>query len=144
MAQDTVDKIIELKKLPSAKCATKDLLIHGANGAVDRSNHLYIYGTDKKKIEKLIEENPSLSERLHPRLQFTKAEVVFAVRHEMARSIEDVLARRVRVLFLDAKAAIEIAPMVGEIIRLELNETDGWRTQQISEFIEISDQYVLK
>ena len=144
MAQDTVDKIIELKKLPSAKCATKDLLIHGANGAVDRSNHLYIYGTDKKKIEKLIEENPSLSERLHPRLQFTKAEVVFAVRHEMARTIEDVLARRVRVLFLDAKAAIEIAPMVGEIIRLELNETDGWRTQQISEFIEISDQYVLK
>lgn len=144
MAQDTVDKIIELHKLPNATCKTKDLLIHGANGTVDRSNHLYIYGTDRKEIEKLIEENPSLSEPLHERLQFTKAEVVFAVRHEMARTIEDVLARRVRVLFLDAKAAIEIAPMVGEIIREELNETDDWRTQQISEFIKIAEQYVLK
>jgi glycerol-3-phosphate dehydrogenase len=145
MAQDTVDKIIELNKLPSATCKTKNLLIHGASGnTVDRTNHLYIYGTDKKEIEKLVQENPSLSEPLHPRLQFTKAEVVFAVRHEMARTIEDVLARRVRVLFLDARAAIEIAPMVGEIIREELNETEDWRAQQISEFIEIADQYVLK
>ena len=62
----------------------------------------------------------------------------------MARTIEDVLARRVRVLFLDARAAIEIAPMVSEIIREELNETDDWRAQQISEFIKIADQYVLK
>ncbi|MFD2916903.1 glycerol-3-phosphate dehydrogenase/oxidase [Psychroserpens luteus] len=144
MAQDTVDKIIELNKLPNATCKTKDLLIHGANGTVDRSNHLYIYGTDKTKIEKLIRENPHLSEPLHSRLQFTKAEVIFAVRHEMARTIEDVLARRVRVLFLDAKAAIEITPVVGEIIREELNETDDWRAQQISEFIKIADQYVLK
>nr|WP_321222229.1 glycerol-3-phosphate dehydrogenase/oxidase [uncultured Psychroserpens sp.] len=144
MAQDTVDKIIQLHKLPSATCKTKELLIHGANGTVDRSNHLYVYGTDKIKIENLIKEQPNLSERLHERLQFTKAEVVFAVRHEMARTIEDVLARRVRVLFLDAKAAIEIAPIVGEIIRGELNQTDDWRAQQISKFIEIADQYVLK
>jgi len=144
MAQDTVDKIIELNKLPNKECKTKDLLIHGANGPVDRTNHLYIYGTDKKEIEKLSQENPSLSERLHERLQFTKAEVLFAVRQEMARTIEDVLARRVRVLFLDAKAAIEIAPLVGEMIREELNETDDWRMKQISEFTEIAEQYVLK
>ena len=144
MAQDTVNKMIELNKLPKAKCVTQDLLIHGANGTVDRSNHLYIYGTDRKKIEKIISEDASLGEQLHHRLEFTKAEVIFAVRYEMARTIEDVLARRVRVLFLDARAAIEIAPLVGELLREELNETEDWRADQISKFISVADQYVLK
>jgi glycerol-3-phosphate dehydrogenase len=144
MAQDTVDKMIELKKVSEATCVTKDMLIHGANGTVDRSNHLYIYGTDRKEIEKIIKENPALGETLHPRLKFTKAEIIFAVRNEMARSIEDILARRVRVLFLDAKAAIEIAPMVGELLRKELDQTNEWRANQISDFITIAEQYVLK
>ncbi|MFC0606007.1 glycerol-3-phosphate dehydrogenase/oxidase [Winogradskyella pulchriflava] len=143
MAQDTVNKMIALNKLPSADCKTQDLLIHGANGSIDRTDHLYIYGTDRKKIENIISERPSLAERLHPRLEHTKAEIVFAVQHEMARTIEDVLARRVRVLFLDAKAAIEIAPMVGELIREELNQTEEWRQQQISQFIKTAEQYIL-
>ncbi|WP_282069116.1 glycerol-3-phosphate dehydrogenase/oxidase [Olleya namhaensis] len=144
MAQDTINKVIALKKLPKLKCKTKDLLIHGANGIVDRSNHLYIYGTDQTLIADLITENPDLSVRLHPRLQFTKAEVVLAVRNEMARTIDDVLARRVRVLFLDAKAAIEIAPLVGELIREELNQTAAWKDEQISDFVKMAEQYVLK
>ncbi|WP_272021845.1 glycerol-3-phosphate dehydrogenase/oxidase [Olleya namhaensis] len=144
MAQDTINKVIALKKLPKLKCKTKDLLIHGANGIVDRSNHLYIYGTDQTLITDLITENPYLSARLHPRLKFTKAEVVLAVRNEMARTIDDVLARRVRVLFLDAKAAIEIAPLVGELIREELNQTASWKAEQISDFVKMAEQYVLK
>lgn len=144
MAQDTVNKIIELKKLPNEKCKTKNLLIHGANGTSDRSSHLCIYGTDQKGIEKIKEEDPSFAEPLHPRLEFTKAEVIWAVRHEMARTIEDVLARRVRILFLDAKAAIEIAPDVGELLRKELKETDEWCADQILEFIQIAEQYILK
>ena len=144
MAQDTVNKIIELNKLPNVKCKTHNLMIHGSNGVVDRSNHLYIYGSDQKGIAQLVEENPILGEQLHPRLEFTKAEVVWAVRNEMARTIEDVLARRVRILFLDAKAAVEIAPMVGELLRIELNETNDWRAKQISEFITIANQYILK
>ena len=144
MAQDTVNKMIALNKLPNAACKTENLMIHGANGTVDRSNHLYIYGTDQKGIANIVSENPLLGEKLHPRLEFTKAEVIWAVRHEMARTIEDVLARRVRILFLDAKAAIEIAPMVGELIREELNETSDWRAMQISEFITIAEQYILK
>jgi len=144
MAQDTVNKIIELKKLSKADCKTHDLLIHGANGTVDKSSHLYIYGTDRKDIEKIIKEDPSLGELLHPRLEFTKAEVVWAARNEMARTIDDVLARRVRILFLDAKAAIEVAPTVGELLRVELNETEEWRAEQISKFIKIANQYVLK
>jgi len=144
MAQDTINKAIELGKLPNAKCKTKDLLIHGSNGSVDKSQHLYIYGSDQKGINQLIKESPELGEKLHPRLEFLKAEVVWAIRNEMARTIEDVLARRVRVLFLDANAAIEIAPEVATIIAKELNKDDNWRLQQISSFIEIASQYVLK
>jgi glycerol-3-phosphate dehydrogenase len=144
MAEDTVNKIIALEKLPYAKCHTENLRIHGAMGTVDRSSHLYIYGTDQIGIEKIKVEDPSLDEGLHPRLEFTKAEVIWAIRHEMARTIEDILARRVRILFLDAKAAIEIAPLVGELLRKELNKTHEWRAEQISEFIQIAEQYVLK
>ena len=144
MAQDTVNKAIELGKLPNIKCNTKKLLIHGANGAVDKSHHLYIYGSDQKGIKQLIEENPELGKKLHIRLEFTKAEVVWAVRNEMARTIEDVLARRVRVLFLDAKAAIEIAPLVATILAKELNKDNDWKQEQISNFIEVASQYVIK
>ncbi|WP_194242007.1 glycerol-3-phosphate dehydrogenase/oxidase [Winogradskyella eckloniae] len=144
MAQDTVNKIIELNKLPKSECKTQNLKIHGSNGTVDRENHLYIYGSDQKGIEDLIRENPAFGEKLHKRLEFTKAEVIWAARYEMARSIEDILARRVRVLFLDAKAAIEIAPLVGELLREELNETNEWRAAQISKFIKIADQYIIK
>ncbi|MEW4923695.1 glycerol-3-phosphate dehydrogenase/oxidase [Algibacter sp. 2305UL17-15] len=144
MAQDTLGKVIELGKLPNTSCKTKDLLIHGANGTVDTSNHLYIYGTDKKAIKALIEDSPELGEKLHPRLEFLKAEVVWAVKHEMARTIEDVLARRVRMLFLDAKAAIEAAPTVATILANELNKNEDWTQRQISDFIEIANHYVIK
>lgn len=144
MAQDTLSKTIELGKLPSAKCKTEDLLIHGANGVVDKSQHLYIYGSDQKEIKQLIEASPELGEKLLPRLEFTKAEVVWAVRNEMARTIEDVLARRVRILFLDANAAIEIAPIVATILAKELNKNEGWRQEQISSFTETASHYKIK
>ncbi|NNC49172.1 MAG: glycerol-3-phosphate dehydrogenase/oxidase [Flaviramulus sp.] len=143
MAQDTINKAIALGKLPYSKCKTKELIIHGANGEVDKSQHLYIYGTDQKGIKELIKESPDLGEKLHPRLEFLKAEVVWAVRNEMARTIEDVLARRVRILFLDAHAAIEIAPIVATILAKELKKDENWRVKQISSFIEIANQYII-
>jgi len=143
MAQDTMNKIIGLGKLPSAKCNTKSLRIHGANGAVDKTQPMAVYGSDKKEIEALIKSSPELGEKLHHRIEFTKAEVVWAVRNEMARTIEDVLARRVRVLFLDAKAAIEIAPKVADIIATELDRGEDWKSEQISSFIKMASGYVL-
>ncbi|WP_242094125.1 glycerol-3-phosphate dehydrogenase/oxidase [Aestuariivivens sediminicola] len=144
MAEDTINKVIELGKLPKALCNTKGLHIHGANGTLDKSDHLYIYGSDYKEIHKLIKKHPDLGERLHPRLEFLKAEVLWAVRFEMARTIEDVLARRVRVLFLDAKAAIEIAPEVARILANELNKDGQWEKQQISDFIKVARNYIIQ
>ncbi|WP_142784695.1 glycerol-3-phosphate dehydrogenase/oxidase [Changchengzhania lutea] len=143
MAQDTINMAMQLGKLPRVKCRTKDLLIHGANGVIDKSDHLYIYGSDRKGIEKLILESSGLYEKLHPRLEFVKAEVVWAIRNEMARTVEDILARRVRILFLDAKAAIEIAPIVADILATELNKDENWKQEQISGFEKIASQYII-
>lgn len=143
MAQDVLNKTIALGKLPNVPCKTKNLLIHGANRSADILENLSIYGSDQNKINQLIKEAPELAEKLHQKLDFTKAEVVWAIRNEMARTIEDVLARRVRVLFLDAKAAIEIAPLVATILAKELNKNEDWKQQQIVDFIEIANSYVI-
>jgi len=143
MAQDTINKAIIVGKLPKKRSQTKQLSIHGNMKNVDRSNHLYIYGSDQKAIERLISESPELGEKLHNRLAFTKAEIVWAIRCEMARTVEDILARRVRALFLDAKAAIEMTPVVASILAKELNKDKAWQQQQIKEFTLIANQYVL-
>ncbi len=91
----------------------------------------------------MIDESHGLGDKLHPRLAYTKAEVVWAIRHEMARTVEDILARRVRALFLDAKAAIEMTPEVASILANELEKDDFWKEQQIKAFISIAKQYVL-
>lgn len=143
MAQDTINRCIALEKLTSKACKTKQLRIHGSDGSADDANHLYIYGTDQVKVEALIKENPELGEKLHPRLEFMKAEVLWAVQNEMARTVEDVLARRVRVLFLDAKAAVEIAPQVADIIGNYLGKDDSWKQSQVAEFKDIAQHYIL-
>ncbi|WP_415859556.1 glycerol-3-phosphate dehydrogenase/oxidase [Aureibaculum sp. 2210JD6-5] len=143
MAQDTINKAISIGKLPNKECKTKNLSIHGAMNNLDRTNHLYIYGTDQKGIEELIVKEPKLGEKLHPKSDFTKAEAVWAIRNEMARTIEDVLARRVRMLFLDARAAIISAPIVAELLAKELGKDKVWERKEIDNFTKIAKQYVL-
>lgn len=144
MAQDTIDKAIEIGQLNKQTCKTEDLKLHGAVTNKEIINHLSFYGSDEDYILDLVKTDPSLGEKLHPNLEFVKAEVIWAVRNEMARTIEDVLARRVRVLFLDAKAAIEIAPLVADLLALELKKDDAWKKQQIEDFRNIAQIYVLK
>ncbi|HEA30275.1 MAG TPA: glycerol-3-phosphate dehydrogenase/oxidase [Leeuwenhoekiella sp.] len=144
MAQDAIDRIISLEKLPKKACKTKDFPLHGARPTESMENHLYIYGSDQPKIEALITENPELGEILDDRLPFLKAEVVWAVRYEMARTVEDVLARRVRALFLDAQAALDMAPQVASLIAQELGETKTWEENQIKIFTAMASHYICK
>ena len=145
MAEDTIDKAIEVHNLKKVPSKTKDLSIHGNIPAkdVDRSNHLYIYGSDIPAIKALQQEKPEYAERIHPNNEFTVAEVVWAIRNEMAETIEDVLARRVRLLFLDARAAIDSARKVAEIFAQEL----GWDAEKVENetesFISLAKEYLL-
>jgi len=143
MAEDTINKAISIGKLPNVSCKTTVLQIHGSKESLHNAHHLNIYGSDQVSIQKLIIETPELGEKLHSRLPYTKAEIIWAIRNEMARTVDDILARRVRALFLDAKAAIEIAPLVASILAKELGEDKLWQQQQIKEFTTIANHYVL-
>lgn len=143
MAQDTVDKAIETAGLDHCKCITDNLPIHGNMKDVDRNDHLYVYGGDREAVLDLVNENPEWAEKLHTRMGYIKAEVIWAARHEMARTVEDVLARRVRALFLDANAAIEMAPEVALLMAQELNKDKQWVALQIAEFDELAKGYLL-
>ena len=138
-----INKIINIGKLPKKECKTANFALHGAEPMTNLDNHLYIYGSDKEKIESLMQKEPHLAEKLNPRLPFTKAEVIWAVRHEMARTIDDVLSRRVRALFLNAKAAIESAPIVAEILAQELDKDENWKKNQLEAFNKMAKHYTI-
>ena len=104
---------------------------------------MYIYGTDREKILGLQKEKKEYGEKLHPDLEFTVGEVVWAVRKEMARTVDDVLARRVRILYLDARASLTAAPKVAAIMAEELDKDKAWEEQQIHDYTEIAQAYVL-
>ena len=144
MAEDTVNKAIEVGKLVKRPVKTKDLPIHGSTPNVDRNNHLYVYGSDRDAVLALVNENKAWGDKLHPRAEYIAAEVVWAVRHEMARTLEDVLARRVRILFLDARMAIDVAPKVAALIAAELKKDAQWEKEQTDTFIALAKTYLLE
>jgi glycerol-3-phosphate dehydrogenase len=92
----------------------------------------------------MIAKDPKLGKILHKNLPFSKGEVVWAVRYEMARTVEDVLARRVRALFLDARAIIEMAEEVAKIMAKELNYNRKWIKNQVKEYTELAKSYILE
>ncbi len=143
MAEDTVNAGIKTKKLEERKCITKNLKIHGYMENPDMSNRMYIYGSDLEEIEKMQKENPSWTAKLSSETDFTVGEVIWAVRHEMARTVDDILARRVRVLFLDARLSITLAPRVAEIMAAELGKEREWINQQVEEYTKLAKGYVM-
>ena len=144
MAEDTVNAGIRARKLPFRPCRTKDIKIHGYLENPDRDDRMYIYGSDLLEILKLQKENPAWSEKLEAGSDFTAGEVIWAVRKEMARTVDDVLARRVRVLYLDARKSIALAPRVAEIMAAELGRDREWVRNQVEEFTELARGYVME
>ncbi len=142
MAEETVDLAIKKKKLQPRPCKTKKLKIHGYRENPDYNNWLYVYGSDQDEILDLQKDNPEYAEKLIDNYDFTVGEVVWAVRREMARTVDDVLARRVRILYLDAKASIKIAPKVAKIMAKELQKDEIWEKEQIEAFTEIAKGYI--
>lgn len=143
MAEDTIDKAIGIGLLPKRKCRTRSLKIHGWKPAPDLSDHLYVYGSDQAAIRQIMNESPAMAELLSPKYDYTAAEVVWAVREEMAQTVEDVLARRVRLLFIDAREAKNAARRVAELIAAERGHTQEWIESQVKHFCAIADNYIV-
>jgi glycerol-3-phosphate dehydrogenase len=143
MAEDTLSKIIKRKMLPARKCITGDLKIHGyTNEAL--TGALSFYGADEINLRDLMMSDRSLAQPLHNETGILAAQVIWAVRHEMARTVEDVLARRIRLLFMDARLACKLAPKVAEIMMKELNQDELWKEKQVKVFCELAEGYLLK
>jgi glycerol-3-phosphate dehydrogenase len=142
MAEDGVDQAVTLGQLPEVPCATQHLKIHGYHENAKEFGHLSIYGSDAAEIGKLARSDAKLGEQLHPALPYIKAEVIWAVRQEMARTIEDVLARRTRALFLHAGAALEMSSSVAQLMAPELGWDASSQAQQIASFHRIASNYL--
>ncbi|WBO85839.1 glycerol-3-phosphate dehydrogenase/oxidase [Hymenobacter yonginensis] len=144
MAEDVVDRAQQLGSLPVQACRTAVLPLHGAPASnLPLPNAaLSAYGSDAAALQQLLAENPAWAAPVAPGFPYVWAEVVWAARHEMARTVADVLARRLRLLFLDARAALAAAPAVVQLLATELGHSDVWEQQQLAEFRELAAGYL--
>jgi glycerol-3-phosphate dehydrogenase len=144
MAQGCVDQAAVLADLPDKPCATRTLKIHGHHPNAADFGALSFYGSDAPAIRQLISDDAALARPLDPGLPCLEAEVVWAARAEMARTVEDVLGRRTRALFLNAKAAIRMAPRVADILARELGRDEKWRAGQVEAFNQIAQGFLAR
>jgi glycerol-3-phosphate dehydrogenase len=143
MAEDTLAAAIKQGMLPDAPCRTREIRLHGAPAEPLDPSPLSRYGTEAAEIAALWSSSPELSLPLDPALPFTGAEVIFAARHEMALTVEDVLSRRTRALLLDARAAQRAAPVVARLLAAELRQGEAWAQAQTEEFCELAQHFYM-
>jgi glycerol-3-phosphate dehydrogenase len=118
MAEDAVTRAAAAAGLSERQCRTRQLPIRGPAPS------------------------PEASPRLHPSLPYTESDVVHGARCQMARTVEDVLARRTRALFLNARAAIEMAPRAADLLARELSQDASWKARQVESFRAIAKNYL--
>ena len=144
MAQDVIDLLKKKFNFSIDESQTTFCKIHGYKENVELNNPYYFYGSDEEKMLLLVKEDKELGEIISDDLSIIKAQVVWSVREEMARTVEDFLARRTRALFLNAKESIRIAPLVAKIMAGELHKDDSWTKNQLTEYNEVAKNYILQ
>jgi glycerol-3-phosphate dehydrogenase len=142
MAEDCVGHAATLAGLAARACVTKRLNIHGYHKSPQKFGSLAVYGSDASAIQDLLRADAARQERIHPALPAFCGEVIWAVRFEGARTIDDFLARRTRSLFLNARAAMEAAPRVASLMAAELGYHEQWEREQVAEFQRIGRWYL--
>ena len=143
MGEDTVTAAARVAGLDDRPSVTANLRLHGWQEGLTADDPLRIYGSDRVALEQLLAEDPAWRAPLHPTLPYSAGEVIWSVRHEAARTVEDVLARRTRALVLDARAALASAPMVAELLTRELGRDRTWQEAQVQAFGELAKGYLL-
>ncbi len=141
MGEDMVDSIEHALNWHKRKTMTKDLQIHGAIKNNDWNNPFYYYGSEAQDLIKMMDDN-TLS-WISESLKIHEVQVIWAVRKEMARTLEDMLSRRTRALLLDAKESIKIARPVAEIMARELGRDEAWVNYQVGAYLQLAKQYIL-
>ncbi len=144
MGEDTVTAAAQIAGLPDRPSVTGSLHLHGWQEGVEAGDPWQVYGSDAVALKQLLEENSGWCEPLHQSLPYCLGEVIWAVRYEWARTVEDVLSRRTRALLLDARASMAVAPAVAALMARELGKDQSWQERQISEYCELASGYLLE
>lgn len=140
MAEEVIDTAATFANLTRTTSPTASMALRGATTKTAQAEILRPYGTDAAHVLAIAKESPDYAAPLHPRLPYIGAQVVYAARSEMARMVDDVLARRTRALFLDAQAARESAPTVARLLAKELGHDQVWQAQQLRTFAQIASR----
>jgi glycerol-3-phosphate dehydrogenase len=130
MAIQAIDNAAFVGKLPKKKCITANLPI---DLSVQKIN----------AIHQIIESNPEYGNKIHTDYNYQLAEIIYAIQHQMATNVEDVLSRRIRLLYLDARVAMQVAPTVAKVMAKELNQDENWIQLQIADFNALASKYIL-
>jgi glycerol-3-phosphate dehydrogenase len=133
MAEETIDKGIKEGMLEYRKCITENFKLY-SNNQILKSERLKIYGDQAEEIEKIIIDKPDLGVQIDPRLPYTRAEIIWICRNEMPHTLEDILARRTRALFLDAKASMGMAPETVRLMAEEFCFDKSWQEKQLDDY----------
>lgn len=141
MGEDMVNRIEQKLQWASRPTATETLPIHGSSKITDWNNPFYYYGSEATNISSMIDE--SAYSWISESLQIHEVQIVWAIRHEMARTLEDVLSRRTRTLLLDAKESIRIARPVADIMARELGNDADWVNSQVEAYMQLAEKYIL-
>lgn len=143
MGEDTIDMAATLASLEERPSVSSKLHIHGYHKNADSFGVLAQYGSDAPAIEALIHDDERYAEPLHSSRSTRAGEVVWAVRKEMARTVEDFLSRRTRTLLLDARVSMEMAPAVAALMAEELDHDEAWQRNQVEEYRTLAEGYVI-
>lgn len=143
MAEDTIDEALVVAGLDSRPSITENLRLHGWLKNTGAAEPYPQYGSDAPSLKKIEKEHEGWGEPMHPRLYDRPSQVIWAARHEMARTVEDVLSRRTRALLLDARASMEIAEDVARLLAGELDRNEEWVKSQTEEYKTLANGYLL-
>lgn len=143
MGEDVIDQASVIGGLEERPSPTKDLRLHGWHDYAETFGDFEHYGADAPALQTTLREHTEWQEPLHPKLPYKKGEVIWAVREEMARTVDDVLARRTRALLLDARASIEAAPAAAQLMASELGLSAVWQENQIKIYTEMAKGYLI-
>jgi glycerol-3-phosphate dehydrogenase len=143
MAEDAIENAAAVGGMEPSPCVTENLQIHGYHRHSENFGNLRFYGSDAVDIENLAKSGKGLAEKVHPDADPIAAEVIWAVRNEMAVNVDDFLARRRRSLFLNARLSMEMAPRVAELMQKELKKSRSWKKEQLEKYISLAGNYIL-
>lgn len=139
MAEETIDKAVQEGFLSNRKSNSRNLKL---SATANVSGRLMIYGNGASEINKMIINNPALGKQLHKEFDYTEAEIIWICHNEMPVNIEDIIARRTRALLLNARASIEIAPVIARIMAHELGFEEEWQQEQVELYKKLAHNYL--